>query len=352
MGLSVLPPDVNASRADFAVTGEREIRFGLTAVKGVGENAVGAILDARAEGGAFTSIWDFCRRVDQAQVNKRALESLVRAGAFDSTGGTRLGILEALPAAMGAASRARSDAAAGQESLFGGLAPDTVSAPVDLDPPVPAEEFSREDLLAAEKEALGLYVSSHPLQDCRNQLARAVTCSLGRLDEHPDGAVVTVGGIIGAIKAITTRRGEPMMFVRLDDLEGSVEVVVVPAVLTEAREQLVADGIVLIQGRIDQKGEGETKIVARTVESFAVDPDREEHRLTLRVHASQIGPGHIPRLRQLLVDHGGEAPVVMVMETDDGTYRYRFGDRYRVNPRDGSLQASLKTLLGAECVVR
>jgi len=163
---------------------------------------------------------------------------------------------------------------------------------------------------------------------------------------------VTVGGIIGAIKAITTRRGEPMMFVRLDDLEGSVEVVVVPAVLTEAREQLVADGIVLIQGRIDQKGEGETKIVARTVESFAVDPDREEHRLTLRVHASQIGPGHIPRLRQLLVDHGGEAPVVMVMETDDGTYRYRFGDRYRVNPRDGSLQASLKTLLGAECVVR
>ncbi len=353
MGLSVLPPDVNASRSDFAVTGDTEIRFGLTAVKGVGENAVAAILEARASGGPFTSIWDFCRRVDQAQVNKRALESLVRAGAFDSTGATRFGILEVLAAAMGAASRARSDAAAGQESLFAAPDPEAPSAaPLDLDPPIPTEEFSREDLLAAEKEALGLYVSSHPLQDCRKQLARAVTCSLGRLDEHPDGAFVTVGGIIGAIKAISTRRGEPMMFVRLDDLEGSAEVVVVPAVLNEARELLAADAIVLIQGRIDQKGEGETKLVARTIESFAVDPDREEHRLTLRVHASQLEPEHLPQLRQLLVDHGGEAPVVMVMETDEGAYRYRFGDRYRVNPRDGSLQASLKTLLGAECVVR
>ena len=353
MGLSVLPPDVNVSRADFAVTGAKEIRFGLTAVKGVGENAVAAILDARTSGGRFASVWDFCRRVDQAQVNKRALESLIRAGAFDSTGASRFGILEVLPAAMGSASRDRSDAAAGQESLFAGLDPGSSAAlPADLDPPIPAQEFSREDLLAAEKEALGLYVSSHPLQDCRNQLSRAVTCGLGRLDDHADGAFVTVGGIIGAIKSINTRRGEPMMFVRLDDLEGSVEVVVVPAVLAEARDLLVADAIVLITGRIDQKGEGETKLVARTIESFAVDPDREEHRLTLRVHASRLEPDQLPQLRQLLVDHGGEAPVVMVMETDQGAFRYRFGDRYRVNPGDGSLQASLKTLFGEECVIR
>jgi DNA polymerase-3 subunit alpha len=254
---------------------------------------------------------------------------------------------------VGAASRARSDAAAGQESLFAAPDPGSSTAlPVDLDPPIPSQEFSREDFLAAEKEALGLYVSSHPLQDCRNQLARAVTCGLGRLDEHRDGAFVTVGGIIGAIKSITTRRGEPMMFVRLDDLEGSVEVVVVPAVLAEARDLLVADAIVLMTGRIDQKGEGETKLVARTIEPFAVDPDREEHRLTLRVHASRLEREHLPRLRQLLVDHGGEAPVVMVMETDQGAFRYRFGDQYRVNPRDGSLQASLKTLFGEECVGR
>ncbi len=121
MGLAVLPPDVNVSGPDFAVTGPEEIRFGLTAVKGVGENAVAAILAARDEGGPFESIWDFCRRVDQAQVNKRALESLIRGGALDSTGATRRGMLESLPAAMGQAARRRLDLAAGQESLFGAM---------------------------------------------------------------------------------------------------------------------------------------------------------------------------------------------------------------------------------------
>lgn len=352
MGLSVLPPDANLSRSDFAVTGPQEIRFGLTAVKGVGENAVAAIIAARETGGRFHSIWDFCRRVDQAQVNKRALESLIKAGALDSTGGSRAGMLEVLAQAMGQAARARSDAAAGQESLFGAMmGGDAEAAPViELDLPVPAEEMSKDELLAAEKEALGLYVSSHPLEDCRRQLLRAVTCGLGRLGERKDKEYVTVGGIIGELKGITTRRGEQMMFLRLDDLEGSVEVVVVPDVLAEFREAMQVDAVVLIAGRIDQKSETETKIVARTVTRFEIDPDREEERLTLRVHASRLGRRELPQLRQLLVDHSGDAPVVMVMETEGGPLRYRFGDRYRVDSRDGSLQASLKTLFGDGCV--
>ena len=135
MGLAVLPPDVNVSGPDFAVTGPEEIRFGLTAVKGVGENAVAAILAARDEGGEFESLWDFCRRVDQAQVNKRALESLIRGGALDSTGATRRGMLEALPAAMGQAARRRLDLAAGQESLFGAMGGADPMV-VELDPPI------------------------------------------------------------------------------------------------------------------------------------------------------------------------------------------------------------------------
>ena len=178
--------------------------------------------------------------MDQAQVNKRALESLVRGGALDCTGATRRGMLETIPAAVGQASRRRSDLAAGQESLFGGTSGGD-AAVVELDPPIPSHEMPKEELLAAEKEALGLYVSSHPLQDCRRQLARAVTCGIAALADRNDGEPVTVGGMLGAIKSITTRRGEPMMFVRLDDLEGSVEVVVVPAVLAEARALLVAD---------------------------------------------------------------------------------------------------------------
>ncbi|MFN8109184.1 MAG: DNA polymerase III subunit alpha [Thermoleophilia bacterium] len=351
MGLSVLPPDANVSRGDFAVTGPGEIRFGLTAVKGVGDNAVSSILAAREAGGPFTNLWDFCRRVDQAQVNKRALESLIKAGALDSTGDTRLGMLEVLPQAMGAAAKARSDAAAGQESLFGMLEPEDGASAMNLDSPVPTREMPKDELLAGEKEALGLFVSSHPLQDCRGQLRRAVTCGLGVIGERADGEFLTVGGIIGSVKAITTRKGEPMLFLRLDDLEGSVEVVVVPNVYTEARDILREDALVLIAGRVDQKGEGETKMVARTVEAFVPDPDAEEDRLTLRVSAQRLQDADLPHLRQLLVDHGGNAPVVVVVETPDGVRRFRFGKAYQVNPKDGSLQASLKTMFGEGCLV-
>jgi DNA polymerase-3 subunit alpha len=349
MGLAVLPPDVNVSRADFAVTGEREIRFGLTAVKGVGDNAVAAIIAARDEGGPFESIWDFCRRVDQAQVNKRALESLIRSGALDCTGASRLGMLDAIPAAVGQAARRRSDLAAGQESLFGAMGggPEAV---VELDPPLSPAEMPRDELLAAEKEALGLYVSSHPLQDCRRQLARATTCGLAAVVDRADGEAVTVGGLLGAVKSITTRRGEPMMFVRLDDLEGSVEVVVVPAVLAEARELLVPDAMVLIAGRVDQKGEGETKLVAQSVRAFTPEEGAEEERLLVRIPLARLAATPLDELRRLLADHRGPAPVVVDVETGDGRRRLRLGEEFTVDPRDNSLVAELKTLFGERCL--
>ena len=141
-----------------------------------------------------------------------------------------------------------------------------------------------------------------------------------------------------------------MAFVRLDDLESSVEVVVVPAVLNEFRDVLKLDAIVLVVGRVDQKGEGETKIIAQAITALAVDPSAEEDRLLLRIPAHRLDAERLPQLRRLLVDHQGDAPVVMLMETDDGPLRYRFGDGYRVDPRDRSLQASLKTLFGESCL--
>lgn len=349
MGISVLPPDVNISGSDFEVAEDGDIRFGLTAVKGVGENAVQAIIAARESGGPFTSLYDFCRRIDGAQVNKRALESLIRGGALDSTGASRAGMAEHLDAAMKHASRHRNDLAAGQESLFGGLA-DTAGGSVVLDPPILTPEMEKDELLRQEKEALGLYVSSHPLQDCRRQLARAVSCGLGGLADKRDGEPVTVGGLVGMVKPITTRRGEQMLFARLDDLEGSVEVVVVPAVYTEARDLLVPDALVLITGRVDQKGEGETKIVAQGVKPFEPDPGGEEDRLLLRVDAGRVAADHLDMLRQLLMDHRGEAPVILEMATDEGPVRLRFGEGYRVDARDRSLMASLKSLFGERCI--
>jgi len=349
MGMDVLPPDVNQSESGFAVTGEREIRFGLTAVKGVGENAVRALVDQRTSDGPYTSIWDFCRRIDPAQLNKRALESLIRGGALDCTGASRAGMLDALSAAMAQAAKRRNDQAAGQESLFG-LLEDAGAGSLDADLPITMPEMDKDDLLAGEKEAIGLYVSSHPLADCRRQLKRLTTVTIGEVGTCADGQSVTLGGIVGAVKNITTKRGEPMAFVRLDDLEGQIEVVVVPQVLTAAREILAEDSLVLITGRIDQKGEGETKLVAQAVEPFQPDPADEEDRLLLEVDASRFAAADMGLLKKLFSDHPGEACVIVALRTPEGETRMRLGSEYQVDPADRGLLASLKSMFGERAV--
>jgi DNA polymerase III subunit alpha len=349
MGIDVLPPDVNRSESGFAVTGEKEIRFGLTAVKGVGENAVLALIEERASNGPYASIWDFCRRIDPTQLNKRALESLIRGGALDCTGATRAGMLDALPAAMAQATKRRNDEAAGQESLFGMLdAADSTSLGADM--PITMPEMAKDELLAGEKEAIGLYVSSHPLADCRRQLRRITTVTVGEVGTLADGQSVTLGGIIGAVKHITTKRGEPMAFVRLDDLEGGIEVVVVPQVLAAAREIIAEDSLVLITGRIDQKGEGETKLVAQSVEPFTPDPADEEDRLLLEVEASRFARADQSLLKKLFSDHPGEACVIVSLRTPDGETRLRLGSEFRVDPGDRGLLASLKSMFGERAI--
>ncbi|MDP4620750.1 MAG: DNA polymerase III subunit alpha [Thermoleophilia bacterium] len=349
MGIEVLPPDVNRSESGFAVTGEKEIRFGLTAVKGVGENAVHALIEERASGGPYASIWDFCRRIDPAQLNKRALESLIRGGALDCTGATRAGMLDALPAAMAQAAKRRNDQAAGQESLFG-LLDDSGGASLEADMPITMPEMDKDELLAGEKEAIGLYVSSHPLADCRRQLRRITTVSIGEVGTLADGQSVTLGGIVGAVKNITTKRGEPMAFVRLDDLEGGIEVVVVPQVLAAARDIIAEDSLVLITGRIDQKGEGETKLVAQAVEPFTPDPADEEDRLLLEVDAQRFATADPALLKKLFSDHPGEACVIVSLRTPEGETRMRLGSEYRVDPGDRGLLASLKSMFGERAV--
>jgi DNA polymerase-3 subunit alpha len=349
MGIDVLPPDVNRSESGFAVTGDREIRFGLTAVKGVGENAVLALIDERTASGPYTSIWDFCRRIDPAQLNKRALESLIRGGALDCTGATRAGMLDALPAAMAQAAKRRTDIAAGQESLFG-LLEDSGAGSLEADPPITMPEMDKDDLLAGEKEAIGLYVSSHPLADCRRQLRRLTTVTLGEVASCADGQSVTLGGIIGAVKNITTKRGEPMAFVRLDDLEGAIEIVVVPQVLAASREVIVEDALVLVTGRIDQKGEGETKLVAQAVEPFQPDPADEEDRLLLEVDASRFAQADMGLLKKLFSDHPGDASVIVSLRTPEGETRIRLGTEYQVDPGDRGLLASLKSMFGERAV--
>ena len=226
-----------------------------------------------------------------------------------------------------------------------------VEAPVELDPPVGTAEMPRDELLAAEKEALGLYVSSHPLHDCRQQLARATTCGLAALAERADGEAVTVGGLIGVLKSITTRRGEPMMFVRLDDLEGSVEVVVVPAVLAEARELLARRRHGPHLGPGGPEGGGRDQAGRPDHPRVHARGGRRRRSASWCASTPPASPQTpLDDLRRLLVDHAGPAPVVLDVVTDGRRRRLRLGEEFRVNPRDNGLVAELKTLFGERCL--
>ncbi|HEY6781948.1 MAG TPA: DNA polymerase III subunit alpha, partial [Candidatus Dormibacteraeota bacterium] len=256
MGIEILPPDVNLSDHEFTVV-ERNIRFGLDAVKGVGYQAVEAIKRAREQGGQFSSLWDFCERVDSRAVNKKAIDALIKCGAFGSTGASRKGMLEVLEQAQGAGQKIQQDALIGQGSIFDldGDSASPVPGSADrgglgrpVHPPIPAEEFEQAELLAVEKEAIGLFVSAHPLKPLRDALRARVDCPISSLEDRRDKDLATVGGIITEAKRIRTRNGDPMMFATLDDLAGSVEMLVFGKALAEFESALAVDEVVLVKG--------------------------------------------------------------------------------------------------------
>ena len=274
MGIEVLPPDVNESGHDFVVTAGR-IRFGLVAVKGVGSAAVDAIIRARDAGGPFRSLWDFCERVDARAVNKKATESLVKCGALDGTGATRTGMLSVLEHAQAAGSKAQQDAQLGQGSIFdlGEDTPASGPSPFRQERPVPALADERQALGAMEKETLGLFLSSHPLKEVRAALRARVECSLRDLERKKDGDWVTVGGVIAEQKRIRTRKGEPMLFATLDDLEGQVEILVFNSAYAAQADKIDLDRVLVVRGRVDHKEQGQTKLVVQEVEPFEPTPE-------------------------------------------------------------------------------
>jgi DNA polymerase III subunit alpha len=359
MGIDVLPPDVNVSDHSFVVS-ENAIRFGLDAVKNVGHAAVEAILRAREEG-TIESIWDFCERVDSRAVNKRAIECLIKCGALDSTGATRQGMLEALPAAQSAGQKAQEDAQLGQGSIFDFGSEESGEGPARTAhhrPPISAIEFDRAQLLALEKETLGTYLSSHPLSEVRDALRARVDCSIAELADKPDGAWVTVGGIVTACKKIRTKSGSQMMFATLDDVEGQVEMLVFKADESESAAVIAPDAVVLVRGRLDHKDRGETKLVVQEAERF--EPDHEEITrasakasapampLMLTIDAAKFTPGLFDELKAVFEHHKGEADVHVAIKPAQGEpTRLVLGDPYRVR-HSGGLRAELGQVLGPD----
>jgi len=340
LGIEVLPPDVNESQVDFAVVGGK-IRFGLNAVKGVGEGAARAIIAGRADE-PYASIWDFTERVDPSVSNKRVLEALVKCGALP---GSRRGMLEVLDAAVSWGQKHQADRLVGQGSIFD-LGPAEEETPRHH-PTTPTGEFDKNELLRLEKEVLGLYVSEHPLSSVRDQLRRKTDATIAELERRRDGEVVTIGGIVSALKHMTTKRGDAMVFMRLDDVTGGTECVVFNSTYEKARELCTVDRVLVVKGRVDHK-DGETKLIAMELSAFEAVPEKREVRL--RLDATSTRAGIVRELRDLIRDFPGESPVYVDCMTSHGPKTLALGPAFRVRPAP-DFYAEVKVLLGESAVV-
>jgi DNA polymerase-3 subunit alpha len=344
--IEVLPPDVNESQVDFAVV-EGKIRFGLNAVKNVGEATCRAIVAAREEDGPFTSVGELVTRVDAQLLNRRVVEALAKCGALDRIAPSRLGVLEerTLDQILAYGQRHQSDRLLGQASIFDLGAEETSSS--DHEPKIPLLEADKATLLRMEKESLGLYVSEHPLSAIRDQLRRRTDCTLVELERRREGETVLAGGIVASVRTTTTKKGEPMAFVQIEDVTGSVEVIVFNSTYAAARELLVEDAVLVVKGRVDHKQQGETKLVALEVSRFEATPERREIRLKVD---GRIAPaGLIKELGSVVQQFPGDALVYLDVITSYGEKKLELGENYRVNPAPDFF-AEVRSLLGAAAV--
>jgi DNA polymerase-3 subunit alpha len=355
MGITVLPPDVNASAATFTPVGG-DIRFGLAAVRNVGTNVVDAIVAARSAKGAFTSFSDFLRKVPINVCNKRVIESLVKAGAFDSLGHPRKGLVLIHEQAIDTVIDVKRNEAMGQDSLFGGDA--EIEASFEI--PVPEGEWDKPTLLGFEREMLGLYVSDHPLLGIGHILSAATDCSVAQAlgvavedaeraahGERSDAQQVTVGGILSGVQRKVTRQGMPWAAATLEDLEGAIEVLFFPATYAECATLVADDAIVIVKGRVDRRDES-PKLVAREVSAPDLSVGASGPFVVSMPVQRCVGPV-VDRLHEVLRSHPGLAEVHLRLCNGRRTTVVRLDDKLRVKPSPGLL-ADLKQLLGPACV--
>jgi len=300
MGIRVLPPDINASQARFTVDKDG-IRFGLAAVKNVGENAINNILQARKEG-RFTSLVDFCSRVDMRVVNKRVIESLIKCGAFDSTGWRRSQLLAVLDTAIEVAASRQRDLASGQLGLFG---EDVMTGGDEIEPPA-IDELPQELLLAMEKEMTGFYVTGHPLDRFRGKMARFPTINKVLSGAYTDGQRLRVAGLIVSVKRLITKKGDTMCFAAVEDFTGQIEVIVFPRLFYEVNKLLVLDAAVVVTGRLSVNDE-EIKLLADSINSL----EDLQPEVRIKIDDSHADSATFAALQKILMRHHGQAVVYL-----------------------------------------
>ncbi|MBE0477542.1 DNA polymerase III subunit alpha [Candidatus Aerophobetes bacterium] len=320
MGIEVLPPDINESGDNFIVTESKipatsrassgKIRFGLTAIKNVGGAAIASIIQEREKGGKFTSIFQFCQRVDLRVVNKKVLESLVKCGAFDCLPGYRSQKLAVIEDAIENAVKMHKEKERGQLSLFGDKA---AEAKIEL-PQI--KEISRSKRLNWEKELLGVYLSGHPLDGCQRRIAACSTHSTDKLSKLEDGREVKTAGVVSAVSSKKDKRGQPMAFFTLEDPHSDVEVVVFSKVY-ETCSSFVKEGeLVIVEGRIDAASEP-PKIIAERILSFSTI-EKRDGKFYIRIGPENWEKHKLKKIKETLEERTGENSVYLQFKNDNG----------------------------------
>ena len=351
MGMAVLVPDVNGSFSDFTVDDLDEgpvIRFGMSAVRNVGEGVVALIVAAREEGGPFADFYDFCERVDPGALNKRTVEALIKAGGFDALGHPRQGLLEVYEQIVDQTLARRRERDAGIMSLFGdsgGGDDGTVSDALRV--AVPDREFPKSVRLAFEKEMLGLYVSDHPLMGAQAALRRHADTSVGELRETREGEMRTVGGLVTALNRKYTKRGDLMATFTLEDLTAGVEVMVFPKTMAEHGHALEDDAVVVVRGRLDHRDDA-PKLIAMDISRPELVLDGAPP-VRIRIRSGALSGAKAGRLKRILAEHPGDSEVFVHLDSAETTTVVRLDDAFRVDASNG-LYAEMRVLFGPDCI--
>ncbi|MGV3526088.1 MAG: DNA polymerase III subunit alpha [Candidatus Sericytochromatia bacterium] len=336
MQIRILPPDVNESLDIFSVP-EQNIRFGLGAIKNLGSNAIENIIEEREQNGLFKSLFDFCSRVDLRIVNKRSIESLIKAGAFSSLHPNRRQLLDNLDVIMGSASRDQKQRNLGQMSLFDGLDaddPDFQQEPEMKD----CEDFNWEDMLNFEKEAMGIYASGHPLDQEVELVETFSRHSIAELAELEDSRETAIAGLAVERRLVTTKKGDPMMIIKLEDLTGQVEVVAFPKSYQEYSELLNGEDRLLIKGKMGEKRDENDTASVILQSACAL-----RQLSTLRLRFPRFDLQRLTALRCILQEYPGEMPV-LISAADTPAQRVAVGMDFWVSPDPGLLERLRKSL--------
>jgi DNA polymerase-3 subunit alpha len=348
-GIEVLPPDVNESFRDFTVT-DNKIRFGLAAVKNVGTAAIESIITAREEGGPFANIYDFCERIDLRKANKKVLESLIKCGAFDATHAHRSQLFTVCETAVERGQEKQREKNDRQKSIFELISNDESSGITEPEyPSMP--EWPEKELLANEKETLGFFISSHPLSSYEKELKCFFCVDSAEIQSRRDGEEVHIGGVPVSVNEIVTRRGDRMAFVTLEDLKGSLEVIVFANLYKDAAPLLKSEQPLLLKGKVDlDERSQKVKVRAEEINLLSEATTILTKTIHFNLDITQMTKPHFKKLRNILRSHPGSCAAYLHLHIPKKSETIiPLPDEFHLEPSEGLLK-EVEYLFGSKVV--